>query len=189
MSGHLPKSGEPDRFLRLQPSKWRSSSGEPFSLDHVVDSSPFLPQQKRPWVSRRKSRKPDPPWKKFVTTFRVAPLRPAKGGARLTDGQEQAQIYQDDVYHLDGTTLLTLDSSSSMSSGASTPSSFSQSPIDTVNLMNLSYPAPQDLVQDVKQESDMNNHFFEFVQSLLPHQQDLSRDGLSEFPVSDCNSS
>ena len=74
-TGTSPKS--PKGFFRLEPMQSHSASGEAcFSLNHVADKDPFVAQSKRPWVSRRKSRKAEPPWKKFVTVFRVAPQDP-----------------------------------------------------------------------------------------------------------------
>lgn len=70
-----PKS--PKGFFRLEPIQSHSSSGEArLSLNHVADKDPFVAETKRPWVSRRKSRRAEPPWKKFVTVFRVAPQVP-----------------------------------------------------------------------------------------------------------------
>lgn len=74
-TGTSPKS--PKGFFRLEPMQSHSSSGEArLSLNHVADKDPFVAQSKRPWVSRRKSRKAEPPWKKFVTVFRVEPQVP-----------------------------------------------------------------------------------------------------------------
>lgn len=75
-TGSAPSSQESPKlgFFRLEPIQSRSSSGEErLSFDHVEDTEPFLAQSKRPWTSRRKARKAEPPWKKFVTTFRVKP--------------------------------------------------------------------------------------------------------------------
>jgi hypothetical protein len=109
--GTRPSQKSPRGFFRLEPIQSHSSSGEArFSLNHVADNEPFVTESKRPWVSRRKSRRKDPPWKKFVTVFKVAPVPVSFGNASPIEPETPAAQFSS--FEMENQSVASIESTS-----------------------------------------------------------------------------
>ncbi|KAF8731559.1 hypothetical protein AX14_004712 [Amanita brunnescens Koide BX004] len=162
-----PKS--PKGFFRLEPIQSHSSSGEArLSLNHVADKDPFVAETKRPWVSRRKSRRAEPPWKKFVTVFRVAPQVPIPFESASSIEPESPTV-QFGNFEMENQSMA---SSSSISSAASGDSALSPATFIIDNL-EVSHSGTPQFVQSVKHEASFD--FFGLADILLPFHQDFHR--------------
>ncbi|KIL62565.1 hypothetical protein M378DRAFT_179654 [Amanita muscaria Koide BX008] len=161
--GTVPESTSP-AFFRLEPAQSLSSSGEArLTLNHVAETEPFLANQRRSWVSRRKSRKKDPPWKKFVTVFKINP--PVDSSASSSGSETpspQLGMQQTMPSYFPSPSTPPVDESGSML----VPASFDLHS-NAAEEGRLRYPEASSLEQDIKQDPEFNEQLWTIANVLL----------------------